>query len=203
MRINSCGFRRGAYTGGKEKVAVRSRSHVKNLIKFAHAWQFGLVPRFFREGGTRMVRTLLMVTLLFAFLSASAYAAESYLCVADMATGFKFDENRKEWETATFKESQKYLVRKSKRKEFVWEVKQVGKSAELVFCNDDFNEVGSLVCESLGSTIAFRMNKLNLRFLYSYLIGFWTDNVKDSKGTDILREGSNTPNIQMGKCSPL
>jgi len=44
------------------------------------------------------------------------------------------------------------------------------------------------------------MNKKNLRFLNAYLIGYVTDGLENEITGG---EGSNTPNVEIGKCSPL
>jgi hypothetical protein len=59
-----------------------------------------------------MVNIRLMSGLLCVLLSVPAFARGSYLCVADMATGFMFDKSRKQWYSANFKADGKYLVSK-------------------------------------------------------------------------------------------
>ncbi len=145
-----------------------------------------------------MVRTLLTV-ILFALLSASAYAAESYLCVADMATGFKFDKNRKEWKTTAFKAGNKYVLTKSKHEGYAWEVKKVGIRITQSWCKKDFDKYGFLLCDGF---FAFKFNKNNLRFLNVHSIGYVDENLVDPEGNLPKVEGI-TPLMEIGKCSLL
>jgi len=145
-----------------------------------------------------MVKIRLKVIFLCGLFAAPASASDSYVCVTDMATGFAFNETRKQWHSTDFKENTKYLVSRAKREGYAWEVKTVGSTIALIFCKADFNEAGALRCE--GDLAEFSMNKKNLRFLYFYRAGYWTDNT----GSNVLgREGGNTPAIGIGKCSPL
>jgi hypothetical protein len=51
---------------------------------------------------------VLLVTLL--WLLPSAVAAESYLCIPDKATGFKFDAKQEIWRNVEFMPEFKYVV---------------------------------------------------------------------------------------------
>lgn len=125
-----------------------------------------------------------------------AFAEEAYVCVADLATGFVLDKAKNEWRASTFSGPlDKFVVSKAKPPEgafrpqkTAWEVKATGERVSQIWCTDDFNEFGNLICR--GLTGDFRMNKNNLRFLYSYHMGYWND-----------RTG--TPFMQIGKCSSM
>ncbi len=141
----------------------------------------------------------LTVVLLCSQYSVQASASESYLCVADMGTGFVFDNTRKQWRISNFKAEGKYVVIKSTRKGYVREVKKIGETSVVAYCKNDFNEYGALSCERLYQ---FRMNKNNLRYLLIYPVGYWTDN-KNAPKHDPFAEGEDTPRMEIGKCSPL
>jgi hypothetical protein len=139
-----------------------------------------------------------LVGLLCGLLSLSATASTSYVCVTDMATGFAFDQNRKQWRTADFNAGKKYLVSKATGEPYAWEVKEIGTSWALMVCAHDFNEGGSLFCKGTGMDLS--MNKKTLRFLVTYPVGYWADNVVDAEWA---KEGANSPYMAIGKCSPL
>jgi hypothetical protein len=119
--------------------------------------------------------------------------------VADMATGFAFDKNRKELHSANFKADGKYFV--SKPSElipgldlYLWQVTQVGTIVPESMCENNFNH-GVLVCNT-GVSL-FRMSSRTLRFMLIYQMGYVID------GTEEMKEGENTPYMAIGKCSPL
>lgn len=132
-------------------------------------------------------------------LSSSVAAADSYLCVADMAAGFSFEKTARNWKSSTLIPKGKYIVSRSTRKGFTWEVKEVGDKDASILCKDDFSEKGALVCDGFTQ---FRMNRTSGRFLAVYVIGYWTDD-KNAKEGELFREGADTPHMEIGKCSPL
>lgn len=130
---------------------------------------------------------------------AQVVGPETFLCVADKATGFFFDKVKKEWVSTNFRTSAKYLVTPSNQPDVSWEVKQVGEKWAHATCARDFNSNGNLICEGFGTE--FRFNRNSLRYMNVYLIGYWSDgNPKSGVGGE---EGGNTPSIEIGKCSPL
>jgi hypothetical protein len=120
-------------------------------------------------------------------------ASDAYLCVADKATGFKFDETSGQWNGVNFNvDSSKYLVRRvlpENEPYSKWEVKQVGKVSIMVFCDNNFNISGVLLCEDLYHH--FLMNNESLKYQYTYKSGYMSDSPGD------------TPFIEIGKCSPM
>ena len=62
------------------------------------------------------MRALLGLVFFVVSVAAGAHAqADSYLCVAEKATGFKFDKATKAWEPSTFDVSpHKYIVARPK-----------------------------------------------------------------------------------------
>ena len=132
---------------------------------------------------------------------AQAQVPSSYLCVAEKASGFAFDKRTKQWDSSTFRVSNKYLISRSKNKDFFWEVKEVGKQAADIVCTKDFNDKGNLFCGGFGSE--FRFNSGSLRYMNTYFIGYWSDANPKDKSNFMGEEGSNTPSMEIGKCSPL
>ena len=47
----------------------------------------------------------ILALLLFLCIEAGAFAADYYLCIADMATGFAFDKENKSWHPTPFKQT--------------------------------------------------------------------------------------------------
>ena len=131
-----------------------------------------------------------------ALMSLNAGASDSYLCVADLTTGFAFDSAKKQWGSAMFRSEKKLVVAKAQQKPYAWEVKEVGDSRPGATCAQDFKEAGNLFCSGVFD---LRFNSRKLRFLYVYPIGYWSD---DDKGGP-SREGDNTPALAIGKCSVI
>ena len=135
----------------------------------------------------------LLTTLLVA---TSVYATDSYLCVAEMTTGFTYDATKKSWKSADFRSEKKLAITRAKQKPYAWEAKEVGDSRPAATCERDFNEAGNLFCSGVFD---LRVNKRQLRFLYVYPIGYWSDD----SGNPAYREGDNTPALAIGKCRAL
>lgn len=126
-----------------------------------------------------------------------ALAQSAYVCVTEMATGFKFNKATSSWGVTGFKAAQQYLVKRVAEKGITWSITVVGHQSAMAHCENDFSDQGFLLCRGYQE---FRMNKKNLRFLTAYLIGY----VTDATGAPVLGpEGSNTPSLEIGKCSPL
>ncbi len=151
----------------------------------------------------------LFIVILFLFVCSPATAAEEpvkekepaaekYLCVAEHATGFIYNETSAKWEPTVFNSDQKYIVSKPKDEKFSFIVTIAGMDTSWCDCIDGFDEWGYLFCRS-GSGF-FRFNKRNNRFLYGSLFGYY--NVLD-EANKITDAKSDTPYILMGQCSPI
>ncbi len=136
---------------------------------------------------------LLIPGLLF---STTASAADTYLCVAEQTTGFNFDSARKTWKSADFGSSKKIAITRVRNKAWAWDAREVGDSQPGATCEQDFNDAGNLFCSGV---FELRFNRRQLRFLYVYPIGYWSDG--DAKG--MAHEGDNTPAMAIGTCKPL
>ena len=134
-------------------------------------------------------------------LSSSALADDSYLCVAEHKAGFVFDKNSGQWDSARFKTDSKYVITKAKEGKHSWVVREVGSKSLSYSCDEGFTKFGSLICDGLfdGLLGEFRMSKANLRFLNTYMFGYWTD---DAGGPHYV-ESTNIPHMEIGKCSPM
>ncbi len=136
-------------------------------------------------------------TIILALTSQPAIA-EQYLCVAEKASGFRFDETTATWVAATFRADEKFLIAPSAMKGGAWEVKKLGSSVRSYYCEDDFKG-DFLWCDTDILLVkfrdqAFRFNKGNGRFMRIYPEGY----VNPTPGKP---ESDNTPSIEIGKCS--
>lgn len=146
-----------------------------------------------------MIATLSVASMLAS--SVLAQSANGFICAEDQSTGFSFKTGR--WTDASFKSSDKYVVTKAKGDEpgasgSVWIVKELGQTVPSFWCKSGFSEKGALRCEGIGGE--FALNHKNGRFLRTYVVGYWTDNIP---GDTFFKEGANTPHLAIGKCSPL
>jgi len=123
---------------------------------------------------------------------------EKYLCVAERATGFAYNEISKSWENMNFKTDAKYIISKSNAKGYSFKVTKVGEDNPEFECEKGFNEYGYLLCgEGIGE---FKFNKKNGRFIKVYLFGYFNVLPEVNKFTD---KSSDTPFMEIGKCSPF
>jgi hypothetical protein len=123
---------------------------------------------------------------------------DGYICTADMATGFSYKGGA--WSSANFEPNRKFIVSRTAQggqsasvPDAKWSVLVLGDKGPSNDC-PEFDTLGNLVC--LGPFSEFRMSKESLRFLYSYLSGYWDRPPLGSEAGD-------TPYIAIGKCSPM
>ncbi|GAA4350632.1 hypothetical protein [Kangiella taiwanensis] len=137
--------------------------------------------------------------VLVLLLTTSPCFAEQYICVADMSTGFSYSESTKRWKETSFRtDENKYIISKSDFGKYVLKVTQIGSKYPLAYCEQTFNEQGYLFCSGLGGE--FKMQKDNGRYILSYTLGYY--NVLPSVN-EITDSSSDTPLLEIGKCSPL
>lgn len=130
---------------------------------------------------------IFLTILLFVFTS-STHAQISYLCVPDSVVGFGFNKVTKSWTQTHFEVgNSKYLLSLTNNR---WEWKKIGDKYSLVNCGQ-FSEYGVLNCDGVWNV---QFNKNNLRFMQTYLLGYVAP---------VGNEGSDTPHIFIGKCSPM
>lgn len=155
----------------------------------------------------RIIRTVLVFVVLAS--PAMAAGAHDYLCIADMATGFKFDPSTKQWQAVQFNVSKGRYIVKLVGKGATW--KQFGSPLPPRQCTV-FSEVGATSCSTNLTLVTF--NRVNLRFQVVYLPG-WIDGdlppPKSFKSNRTLSrtwglltgQSSDTPYIEIGRCSAL
>jgi len=137
--------------------------------------------------------------ILVFLLATSTCFAEQYICVADMATGFSYSESTKRWNETNFRtDENKYIISKSDFGKYVLKATKIGSDYPLAYCEHTYDEHGYLFCSGLGGE--FKMNKGNGRYIKSFTLGYY--NVLPSVN-EITDSSSDTPHLEIGKCSPL
>lgn len=144
-----------------------------------------------------MKQTIILATVCL-LLSDIAYAGEQYLCTADRASGFWFNKSSKEWEHTTFKANSKYVISKPDDGSSAFVVREIGRDFPNAWCKDTFNEAGFLLCEGIGGD--FKFNRKNGRFISAHLLGYFNVVPGVNEITDTT---SDTPYLEIGKCSPF
>ena len=122
----------------------------------------------------------------------------NYLCVSESSAGFRYDEQTKTWKGTNCRTDAKYLIAPSKRPNYAFQVTRVGDSGPAAFCENGFNGPGCLHYEGLGGE--FKFNRRNGRFLFAFVTGY---NKVIPGLNDFTDETSDTPFIEIGKCSPF
>jgi hypothetical protein len=140
----------------------------------------------------------LMLSSLVMLIYAGCAEAQTYLCIADRATGFRFDKPAKKWVTAQFDVTDdKYLLTKKWSeigKSMRWTWTKVGETfATTCGEKEEFAERGYFRCESFS---IIYMNRENMRFQVTYPYGYPND-------ANTEEEGANTPYIEIGRCADL
>ena len=136
-----------------------------------------------------------ILILLLLMVSTSVFANESYLCIADKATGFSFNEQSKTYEPTNFNVSKhKYILKNNNN---TWEWTDFGRKYS--FCKGSFNASGIFVCEVFGGIESVTFDKNNLRYVKTSIFGylFGGDKISD------IKDGGNDPYIEIGECSPM
>lgn len=140
----------------------------------------------------RMKKIQISISIATLFYSAAVLSQNSYLCIPDLATGFSYQKNLDKWKISTFDVAKnKYILTKSNTNKWEWKI--FGEEYSNVNCDNTFSEHGYLNCNGFEQ---IQFNKKNLRFMKIYRIGYV------NKGIGGI-EGEDTPNMEIGKCSPL
>ena len=117
-----------------------------------------------------------------------------YLCVADQSAGMAFRNNS--WQATVFKTDDKFIVAASSRPGVAFDVTRVGENFASYRCSAAFDQYDYLDCDGVGQ---FRMNRKNNRFISTYVIGYLPVGI----APDITDRTSDTPSMNLGKCSPF
>lgn len=137
-------------------------------------------------------------------LNAMPASAETFLCIADNATGYAYDPTSKEWKSAKFNfEGSRHIIKRSSGSQYAWEVNEYGVTEKWfpdAGCKEDFNTVGLLYCEGVGRD--FRFNKSNGRYIF-YFAGSYINFDPRSEREGYQKDGGDTPFIELGTCTKI
>jgi len=134
-----------------------------------------------------------VLVLLLLMVSTNIFANESYLCIADKATGFSFNKQSKTYESGNFNVSKsKYILKNNNN---TWEWTDFGRKYSL--CKGSFNASGIFGCGGGVEEVTF--NKNNLRYVKTSIFGYLAGGDKNSK----IKDGENDLYIEIGECSPM
>lgn len=145
------------------------------------------------------------LVVLALILSESSYS-DTFLCEAERANGFLYDQETNSWEVSSFSvENRKYLVSRTKTNDifskalkFDYEIKNVSSPKPIIQCKavklvDSNEETGLILCRgSLGAS--FNFDKRNGRYVRSQPAGYVTKKASSEIG--------NGPYIEIGNCTP-
>ena len=119
-------------------------------------------------------------------------AKDSYVCMAVDATGFNYNLNNKQWQSARFKiENSKYLLQKQGKDGWRWS--EFGSETK-TFCPTTskwFSDIGFISCKTYHGS--FDLNLNTLKYVNATTSGY-TDNATDNKFQ---------PFIEIGTCVAL
>ncbi|HBH39725.1 MAG TPA: hypothetical protein DDX06_15215 [Curvibacter sp.] len=121
--------------------------------------------------------------------SGGAFAqSEGYVCIAEKAVGFKFDNSSRKWASANFDvSSSRYLLSKGASG---WEWKSFGEKSGSD-CSGNFTEFNVIRCEGIFDQVVV-MNRETLRYQLIYGIA---STIRNTKG--------DTPFIEVGTCAKM
>ncbi|UVT20337.1 MAG: hypothetical protein H8K03_21645 [Nitrospira sp.] len=152
------------------------------------------------------MRIQLLLTGVLAMLSANVEAvdrgkvSEQYLCISEQATGFSYDKNGKQWNSATFGNTSKYvLASSSTSSDNAFQITIVGDSFPQGWCRESFDSKGYLYCDMHWGD--FRFNKASGRFIKTYLFGYIDVGQERLGRGKITDEATESPRMEIGKCS--
>jgi hypothetical protein len=160
------------------------------------------------------VKKLLFVCVLIVSPFLAAEDKPKYFCLADLATGFQFNEDRQEWISLDFhvKES-RWVVQhenkdkdKDKDKEPMYSVYEFGGqfATAAYVCPNERNYEHIMHCSGFGD---FSLNKVTNRYQRTYTPGYFTTYPKDHKGErpDFMRmeSANDSPVIEIGRCQKI
>lgn len=136
------------------------------------------------------IKKLVVLSILVPMYS---YAADSYLCVGELATGFDFNKSTKSWHTTSFSPNKFVVTKVSGNTKTAYEVKRLGTDVAGLYCTTYRNNE-LISCSGLFQRMV--INTKNLRFTYTHVFGY-----HDKLSS--MPEGKFTPFMQIGKCSPI
>ena len=141
-----------------------------------------------------------LIGMVLAALLPTQASAATWLCIPDMASGLSYNTTLRKWGHAKFNVAgERFLVKESSVTDWEYEVREFGKESVIpdAWCPKGPNEYGYMFCDGMYGQ--FKLNTKNLRYLRTYLAGY----VEITPDSDMIKEGENTPFIEIGKCSKI
>ncbi len=149
--------------------------------------------------------TIRCLAVLALILSQSTYA-DSFVCAAERASGFVYDQENKIWKVASFSvENRKYLVSPTDENDIFikalkhdYQIKDVSSTKPIIHCKavketDSNKETGLILCRgSFGES--FNIDKGSGRYIRSQPSGYVTKKTSSETGDG--------PYMEIGNCSP-
>ena len=130
-----------------------------------------------------MNKKMLALTI-FTLFSTNALADASYLCITDLVSGLHHDEDRDNWEHATFLPGERFTI--NERRKDVYEVEKLGVERSWpAICTARADQTEDSFSCAIG-TDQFHFNRKLLRFTSFRYFGYWngsTDSLSISIGT--------------------
>ena len=152
------------------------------------------------------------LAVLALFVSQSSIA-DSYLCEAERASGFVYDQDSKTWETSGFSiEDRKYLVTRTDQDDifiralkYDYEIKKADSQHPIIQCKavkyiDSNEETGLIACRGpFGAS--FNIDKRNGRYIRSQPTGYVTMKINSNSNSSTDMGTANGPYMEIGNCS--
>ena len=144
-----------------------------------------------------MLRTFVLTSMF--FFTSSALANDAYLCIAEASGGVGYNKTLGKWQGSAFPTEDKYIFRRAKPGDEitfrpmpgVWGLFEFGKTNPIVYCYKEFPENQYQYCEEFLFKLEISLKTLRFQL-------YCPGNYIDPKV-----EGSDTPFVTVGTCSPI
>lgn len=140
------------------------------------------------------VVSIMLAMALTVSIKADDTDTERYLCIAEQATGFKFDKSTNRWRSTDFQVEHKFII--SSDDSDLYTIHEF-RTKILTFPCEVYKN-GFLTCRISGGQVRF--NKKTMRFIHTMVNGYVGAGLEIIEGF-IMTEGADTPGIQIGTCS--
>lgn len=142
-----------------------------------------------------------LIALVVVLLPVSVVAEDNgWICNPVASAGVMLDEGTMEWRSVTFRVGGPFVVtpdpKAAEQDRATYSVKDFGEAEPRAYCASGPDDQGWMYCESDFGITDYRFNMLALRYQSYYQIGYLAH-------PDYLDQPGNTPNIEIGECSPL
>lgn len=141
--------------------------------------------------------------LLCLLVIAGSAGADGWLCVADSATGFRYDKASGTWKPTVLKTDEKLVVRRPNNQDLAeylkskeWVVQVVGEAIPFASCDRDFEDK-LLTCGTPRGGFEFSAD--SLRFIVT---SAWRALDSDAE-LAALNHDPDTPYLEIGRCTAL